>query len=582
MKKNITIICAVLFVCFSCKKYFDKKPFDSLTPGQTFSSEQNVQLYVNSFYVQGMPSATTIFTDDQISDLAAKRDVPDYLTGVFTSQQGTGWNWTPLRNINYFLKNFRIANISEEKKKHYEGIARFFRAWFYFDKVKQFGDVPWYSTALSTNDSLLYKARDPRTLIMDSVLADINYAAENISGTKDNSAETVTKWVALALKSRICLFEGTFRKYQAQFGLASTADVWLSEAVDAAEKVIASKNYSIYNTNNPLKDYRTLFINEKPNSSEILWAVIYNNALEKWHNANWTFAAASYGGNISLNKSFVNTYLKVDGTPFTNMPLYDTFQFQNEVKNRDARLYQTIRMSPYKRSDGTAAPPDFGQNYTGYHILKFSTDDPSIDAKVGNFNSIPIFRFAEILLNYAEAKAELGTFTEGDWNSTIAVLRKRAGIANAPFPTVLDSYLSTNFFPDVTNPALMEIRRERGIELAMEGFRYDDLKRWKKGKLLEATYNGIFVPAMNTLLDLNEDGKYDVSFVTKAPTPKVPGVIYYIVDNTSTKLANGTSGIILWRANVKKSFPDYKYLAPIPYSEIVKNPNLKQNPGWDE
>lgn len=578
--KRIIIILIVAFSFSSCKKYLDKSPFDSLTSEQAFSNEQNIKLYVNSFYQQMIPTAQDVFKGDNMSDICSVRDVPGYLGGIFTSQQATGWTWGTLRNINYFLSRINSAPLTQDKINYYTAIAKFFRSWFYFDMVKQYGDVPWYNKPLDPTDSALYNPRSPRTLIMDSVLADINEACTYLDTKKDNSSTIITKWVALGMKSRICLFEGTFRKYQTQFNLTGTADGWLQLAAAAASEVIESKIYDVYNTNKPTSDYRSLFISSTPQNKEVMLAAVYNNDLQLWHDANWNFTAASYGGNVSLNKSFIETYLNLDGTRFTDILKFDTLPFHKEVKNRDARLSQTIRMGAYKRSDGLPAPPDFGQTYTGYQILKFTTEDKSIDTKVGNFNAIPIMRYAEILLNFAEAKAELGTLSATDWDNSIALLRKRAGITNTSMPPTIDAHLQTNFFPDVSSASILEIRRERGVELAVEGFRYDDLKRWKAGKLLEKTYDGIYVPAMNTLIDLNEDAKADVSFVTTLPSPRVPGVIYYIIDNKASKLSNGTKGKLLWRANVVKSYEEYKYLAPIPYSQLLLNLNLVQNPGW--
>jgi hypothetical protein len=183
-------------------------------------------------------------------------------------------------------------------------------------------------------------------------------------------------------------------------------------------------------------------------------------------------------------------------------------------------------------------------------------------------------------LNYAEAKAELGSFTSADWDKTIRLLRTRAGITNAGMPTVADPYLQQNYFSNISDPVLLEIRRERGIELVLEGFRYDDLKRWKAGKLLENQYDGMYVPAMDTMYDLNEDGKPDADFVTKVPSTKVKGVSYFIIDNVQTRLSEGTKGNLILMSNLDRSYEDYKYLYPIPYDEIVLNPNLKQNPDW--
>jgi len=591
MNYKLILISLLALATGSCKKVLEKNPLDSLTPQQAFATEQNLQLYTNSFY-QMVPSAQAIygesgslegyyFQGNIISDNTGWTQTNPYLGSGFTSRNSQGWNWTSLRNINYFLAHYQEAKISDDRKNLYAGIARFFRAWFYYDKVKMFGDVPWYGGVLSSSDSaLLYKARDPRTLVMDSVLADLDFAIASLSTAKDNTSSMITKWTALALKSRICLFEGTFRKYHTELNLTSTADKFLQQSADAAEQIMNSGLYKLHNTGNALNDYRSLFISASVPNDEVILARLYSNNLKIWHAATGFFS--DFGKyQTFLVKRFVNTYLNKDGSRFTDNPDFNTTEFTDEVKNRDGRLAQTIRTPGYTRSNGLAAPPNLGAARTGYQILKFSLDDPIYDLNGQCYNSIPVIRYAEVLLNYAEAKAELGVFTNNDWDMTIAPLRKRAGITNTEMPTTMDTYMQQNYYPEISSIAIMEIRRERAIELAVEGFRYDDLRRWKKGDLLEKQKDGIFVPSLDQLMDLNLDGTPDVCFVTKAPASKVPGVYYYIIDGKATKLSDGDKGRIIWQANIANSYPDYKYFGPLPYNELVINKHLVQNAGWD-
>lgn len=589
MKYRLSMVLAMLLLA-SCKKFLDRTPLDKLTPEQAFASENTLQLYTNSFHVTMLPTGNDIFQGDVMADITVPNTVPAYIGGKISPVEATGWSWGDLRNINYFLEHYNNPAIAQKARNHYAGIARFFRAYFYYGMVKQFGDVPWYSQSMSVEDTaLLYKPRDPRTLVMDSVLADLNFAIDNIYDTKDNTATQITKWVALAYKSRICLFEGTFRKYHTEYALPD-AGKFLQEAASAADLLIKSGKYTLQKTGAPEKDYRSLFISENPVSSEVLLAAVYNNSLKKWHNAAWWFNSATLGARLGLSKSFVQTYLNIDGTAFTDMPGYDTLPFAKEVKNRDKRLQQTIRMGDYKRTDGSPAPPDFTVTYSGYQIQKFSLDDKYFDTRTESYNSIPIMRYAEVLLNYAEAKAELGTLTANDWNLTIGALRARAGITNTAMPTSPDPYLVDYFEADNNDAVILEIRRERGVELAVEGTRYDDLRRWKEGRLLERVYDGIYVPAKDQLIDLNEDGKFDVAFVDKVPTNKVPGVTYFVLDNTNSKLSEGNKGKLLWLGNMKKQYIDpnganeqarnKRYLYPIPLNETILNPKLTQNPGW--
>jgi hypothetical protein len=199
-----------------------------------------------------------------------------------------------------------------------------------------------------------------------------------------------------------------------------------------------------------------------------------------------------------------------------------------------------------------------------------------------NTNAVHLFRYAEVLLNYAEAKAELGQLTAADWAATIGALRARAGITGGltALPTTADPYLQSVYFPDVSNPVILEIRRERGVELAMEGLRFYDIVRWKHGELMEMEWRGIYVPAANTNIDLDENGTPDVNFFTVNPATRLNGVTYISVTGTDFKLANGTSGEIVWRNDIPRKWDEKNYLYPIPEADLLTNPNLKQNPGW--
>lgn len=574
----ILIASAVIFV--SCSKDFlEKTPLDKLVPEEFFQSEKDLALYATSFYQRQFPGGLDVVQADEMGEYTSKNISPKFIAGSFTSVDQASWAWTDLRNINYFLGKFNNSSIPQTARNHYEGIAKFFRAYFYFDKVMNYGDVPWYSKAMSTDDSALYKPRDPRSLVMDSVLADLNFACSNIYDTKDVSSSTVTRQVALAFKSRVCLFEGTFRKYHTQLKLESSADKWLNEAADAAKKVIDAKMYKLYTTGNPAKDYRTLFTSESPVADEVMLSIVYNNALRRWHNITWKFNSATFGSRWGLNKQFVNTYLMADGSRFTDKAGHDTMVFVNEMKNRDARLGQTVRGLGYKRSDGSAAPANFGYTFTGYHIHKFSLDDKRLDGVTESNNSIPLIRYAEVLLNYAEAKAELNQMDPAIWAQTIGALRARAGVGKQ-IPVGADMYLKSVYFPEINDKFILEVRRERGIELVYEGLRYADLLRWKKGKLLEMQWKGIYVPAKNLPMDLDGNSTPDVAFVDKIPATKVPGVIYYVINGTNARLTGTTKGHVTWRDDEVRVFDDKKYFKPISNKDIVLNPKLVQNPGW--
>jgi hypothetical protein len=428
---------------------------------------------------------------------------------------------------------------------------------------------------------------------MDSVLADINYAITHITmATADPTSSQITKWVAYGLKSRICLFEGTFRRYQTSYNLTGSAAQWLQDAASAAKAVMDSSGYTLNTSGGVSQAYRNLFISTSPVNTEVMLSIVSSAALAVLNDANWYFTSATYGSRFSLTRTFINTYLNLDGSRFTDLSGHDTLPFVKETVGRDLRLSQTIRTPGYSRiSSGKTipAPPVFSYSYTGYQPIKWCLDDTYYDNGTLNINSICLMRYAEILLNYAEAQAELGLLTAPDWTKTIGALRARAGITGglSSLPTIADPYLEANYFPDITDPVLLEIRRERGIELTMEGFRFADLIRWKHGELLGKPWNGMYVPALNQLMDLNGDGVYDVCFYeTTPPSPQVSGVTYINVAATINgvanpqRLSNDTYGELHWLDNVTRDWEDYKYLYPVPYGDLLLNPNLGQNPQW--
>lgn len=576
-----------------CKK-LDQTPEDSATRSAVFNSEKGLELYANSFY-DVLPTAGDTHRGDEMSDYGARSQAPDFLVaGAFnsrTNQGDNGWNWRKLRNINFFIENNNDPKVSAAVRMQYQGLARFFRAFFYFQKVKKYGDVPWINRTLKVDDPALYNGRDSRALVMDSVLADLDFAIANITRTGDNSRTLITNSIALAFKSRVCLYEGTYRKYHTEKNLTGTAAKWLTEAAAAAEKVMLAGNYTLNTSGGEDLSYRQLFISTAPVTTEIMLSAVADPNLAIYNDANWYWTSATYGSRLSFTRTFINTYLNIDGSPFTGKQGYQTMPFAEEVKGRDKRLQQTIRMGDYKRINGgtpEAAPPVFSYTYTGYQPIKWTLDDTKYDGGSLNINSISILRYAEVLLNYAEARAELGNFNDADWIKTIGALRKRAGITGGltAKPTVADRYLSQNYFPDITDAALLEIRRERGIELALEGLRFDDIVRWKHGELMTKVWNGFYVPALNIPIDLNGDGKPDVCFYKVMPANPVAGVNYINVAPTTSagvnpqRLSNDTFGELTWLTTTTRVFDDKNYLYPIPESDRIVNPKLGQNPGW--
>jgi hypothetical protein len=583
MKRYYIIILIALFGfgLYGCKKDFlDKLPISEISPETFFRTSNDLKLYTNSFY-NTLPTYYNTSIDQESEDNIITIGLNDVLTGKrVVPTTGGGWNWSELRKINFYLQNSYKCPDSYAVKQ-YNGVARFFRAYFYYEKVKMFGDVPWYNTVINTNDDEnLMKPSDSRVLVMDSVLADLNYAIANLPSAK--ITDQVTKWTALALKSRVCLFEGTFRKYHTEFNL-SGAEGLLDESINSSEELMNNSGYSIY-TSTPDKAYNQLFVSQNPNSQEVILAINYSASLGKYHSSNWWTLTPS-AGKPGLEKKLVNSYLMKDGTRFTDVPGFETKQFFDETQNRDPRLAQTIRNPGYTRIGQTQVlPPDFSVTVTGYQITKFVTE-PVYDNNLKSTNALPVFRYAEVLLNFAEAKAERGIMVQTDIDKSIKRLRDRVGMPNLIMASANanpDPYLAGQYahVAGTNKGVILEIRRERRIELMMEGFRRNDLMRWKEGHLYTEQFKGMYFPSMGNY-DLDENGKVDVVIYSGTKPITIPGV-QYLKLGTDINLENGSSGgLIVVNKDIPKTFDEGRdYLYPLPLEDLLLNPNLKQNPGW--
>lgn len=563
----------------SCNdSYLERYPLAELAPENSFLTAAELQNYTNAFYIE-LPDALAIhYNTPHQADDEARSTLGSEIQGTReTPSSGAGWDWTELRQINFYLENSHKCQ-DNAARLQYDAIARFFRAYFYFDKVVRFGDVPWYETVLDIDDEGLFKGRDSRKLVFDKMLADIDFAIEHAATAK--SGQRITKWTALAFKARICLFEGTFRKYHA----LGDAEPILEQAVKAADELMSTGPYSIYKSK-PNTAYQELFISEDAITSEIILARQYNAAVPFVHSANFYLLSASYG-RPGMQKSLVNSYLMKDGSRFTDIPNYQTMQFYEETQDRDPRLAQTIRTPGYKRiGKEETSVPDFATSVTGYQYVKYVLA-PTFDAGQST-NDMPIFRFAEVLLNYAEAKAELGTLTQADLDRSINMLRARVDMPHLNLQaanTNPDNYLITEY-PNVTKGqnlgVLLEIRRERRIELVKEGHRYRDLLRWKEGKRLENKFYGMYFPGVGNY-DLDKDGKVDLVIYAGTSPTRQPGVQYQKLGELV--LENGVNGgRIVNLPDILKKWDEKKdYLYPIPTQELQLNKALKQNPGWAE
>lgn len=554
---TIAITGAMLLLAAGCTKFVDKKPLDQFSDLDFWNSENNVKAFSWGFYndvIIGYSSGwgTGRFYFSTFSDDQANATFQDFDKNAPASDGN--WDFSDIRKANLMIARIpKVQKMDQEAKNHWIGVARFFRAWCYFRLVERFGDVPWINSVPDiSQDSLIYKARDPRNTVMDSVLADLNFAIANLRTKEEADPNTINQDVALALKSRICLFEGTYSEYNENDN--TRAATYLQACQDASTKLM-NAGYSL----DP--EYRSVYNSEdlSKNPEIILYkqyeAGVLSHDLVGYINA----GSELYG----LTKSAIDSYLCTDGLPISLSPEYKGDDNLQDVRaNRDKRLLNTVDTflcygpkGPYGLSSST-----------GYRISKFLPDGVVKPADYTNapYNTTdaPIFWIAETMENYAEASAELDklgkyTMTQHDLDISINLLRNRGGLP----PLQLDGTQGTavNGMPfvdpkkdaDVTS-LIWEIRRDRRDELIMDGFRLADLIRWHKLDYMDSQKNpDIFLGA------------------------RVP-------DTTTTVDINAAGYITPYAASAVRTVADRDYLWPVPTGQIslYTNGALKQNPGW--
>ena len=615
MKKNIFALLAIgALLITACD--FDEEPKSSASVDMVFSSESGLKTYSYSFY-NVLPTYADASHRNATLDYGPKNSISGMEVGAYTTETSTSWSWTALRNINFFLENNTNEKVAESVRNNYNGIARLFRARFYFDKLVTYGPVPWIDKVFnSPDDPDLYKGQDTRDVIISKIIEDLDYAYNNITvtGTTTNSS-MVNKWVAAAFKSRVCLFEAAWRKYHAgdQLDIARTGCTQYSAtdlynlAAAAAKEVMDNGPYKIHTgvayTNDGRGAYRDLFTSIDTQTDEVLLAIVCTAGIQLGEQ-NWWWNSSTYGPHLGMSRKFAKTYLNIDGTPYDEFNADGSYkQFFEETKDRDTRLNQTIRAHDYTKKNSTGqyvltTANIQGHSTTGYEVTKFVMDDVGYDDARTNDNNVPLLRYAEVLLNYAEAKAELGTLTDADWAKTVGALRSRAGITGGTAatgtlttrPTEAEPYIAAYYAPMASNPVLLEVMREREIELSFEGFRLQDLKRWGLCDLwVDDPWEGIFVPAINAPVDLNGDGTNDIYLYD---TDEIGDDAYSSIgaycgtarsNNLNVKPVSG--GYLVYWGMTGRAWPQRQYLYPIPQTVLdLKHSEygngLTQNPGW--
>ena len=630
LKKYILVLGIASVLLPGCNDDFmERYPQDQLTDESFWKTETDIKLMLNSLYplyiighqsgwaqdkspalnVTGSPlmygdvySDNCVKTGNEFRSMAGELIVP---TGATAE---SGWYWWNLRKVNFFLNRYDRADISQEKKNAYAAEAYFFKAWDYYRKVVLFGDVPWITRDLNVDSEELYAARTPRAEVMDSVLMCINKAIEWLPTKENQESERLNKDQANFLKARICLFEGTFRKYHTELGLQESANKWLEEAVKACEALLGK--YSLYKDGE--KTYWKMFTaTDVSGNPEVILARNYlenkvGHAAQRYFNQNHDNRQS-----MGATRGLVDEYLCIDGRPiyiggsensYEKNPNFVGYGKWTELENRDPRLTQTIcrpgeYVTIYKggvldiEKNGITYPglsySDRGSTVTGYRVIKHWMGDMVEENRTLNGIQAAIeFRYAELLLNYAEAKYELnGTLSQADVDLTINALRERAGFDFSKYPTAkltvgqepADTRLNKIYAEKLdyaVSPLLREIRRERRVELAIENHRYEDLMRWKAGNLLTVPFRGMNFLAVQDLYDGSHTANPETAVKVELGKTVFADEDGFVICYPKSPYQNTVKGTLPWE--------DYRYYWPIPKEELVMNPNLVQNKGWED
>lgn len=565
MKKIVYIASIALFALTlsSCNKILDKAPLDQFSDSNYWTSEKNVQMFVNKFYNEFSGYSSSYF--DDLNDNQAVTGVRTW-TFVNVPSSSTLYNsaYTALREANLVIARVpNIENMDEAAKNHWIGVARLYRAMQHYKLVRAFGDVIYVDKVLDVNDGdIIYGPRTDRDVVMDKVLEDLNFAVDNIKAS--SSRVEFNQAVAQAIKSEICLYEGTFCKYRvAADGQKAPdptrAEKFLKEAKSAAQAIMTNNNYELNDSYRA--NYNSL---DLAGNKEMILYKHYVYGTMGHSLVDYLCTTTEIRG---MNKDAFDSYLFLDGKPKatttkdkTDHPVYiaatRTLDISAMLAVRDKRLAQTI--DPYliymgngHERYGSALPTT---SSSGYGILKFDTDKMSVVERTtggSNYTDAPIYWLANIYLNYAEACAELGSCTQTDLDNSVNKLRTRAGLPKLTPTPDADPDNDMN----VSN-LIWEVRRERRVELMFDqNDRYWSLIRWHQLNKLDTSTN----PDITLGAYLKDDAGYATA---------------------GSKPALNADGYIDSKSGGVRNYDKKYYLYPIPSGQRDLNEDLGQNPGW--
>lgn len=555
--KNIIGVASFLVLLGSCNDGFLERAPQNLNDQTFWTSVSDLEVYANNFY-STLPGGVNNLSDTD-SDNQLPTNPNSFIWGQYSvPAEGGGWaksNWSAIRSLNYFMTHYKTVQGSEADINHYVAEIRFFRALEYFSKIKTFGDVPWLEEDLNVNSEALYGPKMKRDKVAEKIIEDLDFAIQWLPDEIKNNR--INKDVARHVKARVCLHEGTYYKYHTELGFTNEAKGLLEMAAKTSDELINSGKYEIYSTGHPKEDYQQLFVlNDKSSLKEAILYIDYEED-KRMHGMSGN-AGEPYCG---FSKDFVESILCDDGKPIGVSNRYQGDEgVRKESANRDPRYKQLILTYDFP-TDTQNGEPIYNQKdedfidqscYSGYKTIKGRIPNKQMSLYMRSFFDGIAYRYAETLLINAEAKAELGTITQADLDKTINKLRDRVAM---PHLTLNVGFTDPNW-PDwgyTLSPLLQEIRRERRVELAGEGFRFDDICRWKAGKILNnvKTYVGMKLK--------QADGTYRCTLV----------------------YPNYTNEDLHFEAGKSREWNDKLYLYPIPTGELQRNPQLEpQNSGW--
>jgi hypothetical protein len=562
--KNIYLIFFLSFLTACSEDFLERPPLVDIGVEYYWKTSKDLQNYIvqhyerfpaHGFWYSGMPR------EESNSDNLILATPNNVLTGE-RGATGGRWTseWSPIRSINIFMDNYQKCQDPYNSYKQSLGEAHFFRAWYYFELVKKYGDVPWYTTQLFPEDiDKLLRPRDPRTMVIDSILSDLDKAFEHLNMRTTTGNTRLSKEAALAFKSRVALFEGTWQKYHAETAYATSGanpNKYFQACIDASEKLMKGG----YKVGLHASYYDLFGLDNMNNADEVLLYRASNITDGIGNDLQYitTYAPIEMGVTWDL----ISSYLSRDGTPFPYEAVTDTvkgnaflLKLSREV---DPRFHHTVWVpgdvlvasSNYRFEKPYIDKVDVMLNTTGFQVKKFSNPKSNGAGKGGGGNSESgyiLFRYGEVLLNYAEALYELKKEVATE---ALNLLRQRVGMPNFDITALPNDEQSSYGYP--IDQALYEIRRERRVELALEGHRFNDIRRWAahalfKGKRpLGYPFDETEFPSFSP--PLNEKG---------------------LIDYYQKTMPQG------YNFKVERD-----YLSPIPNEELTLNPNIKQNPGW--